>query len=255
MFNRSVVTYSIFGALLLFVVVSVSGCSTLKAGEAEDAGYLEDPDQMEERRDRFPFHKVWLKDYSEEYYDKFTEIMVAPVNTDHVLESDWVGGLTLASLQSVEEDIKQIAKYMHARFVYELYQSEKTGRKVVDKAGPETVILEMALVELVPTKAWLNAAGGAAGYFVPGAGTVAGLASSGSVAIEGRLRDAGTGEIVAMFKDREKDQSSPIGIQGYTWYAHSENNIDDWAKQFVEVLETGADDEVADSLPITHRPW
>jgi len=252
---REVLRFPVLAALFLSVAVSISACSTLKADEAPDAGYIEDSDRMEERRDRFPFHKVWLSDYSQKHYDKFTEIMVAPVNTDYLLQNDWLEELTLASMQSVRDDTKGIAEYMRTRFVEELQQSEKTGLKVVDKAGPKTVILEMAIVELVPTKAWLNTAGAAAGFFVPGAGTAAGLASSGSVAIEGRMRDAGTGEIITTFKDREKDQASPVGIQGYTWYYHSKNNIDDWAEQFVELIETEPDDEVRDSNPFTLRSW
>lgn len=232
-----------------------SSCTALKAKEAPDSGFLESTEQMEEHRERFPFNKVWLKDYSENYYDKYTEIMIAPVDTGHMLEMDWTDKLSLAGEKRVKKDAVAAGKYLRDQFVKAIEKSEEKRFVLVDKAGPKTLILEMALVELVPTKAWLNVAGNAGGFFVPGAGAATGLASSGSVAIEGRLRDGGTGEVVAMFKDREKDQASPIGLQDYTWYHHSKNAAEDWAKQFTKILETKADDKVADSRPFTLRMW
>jgi hypothetical protein len=113
----------------------------------------------------------------------------------------------------------------------------------------------MALTEVVPTKAWLNVTGNVVGFFVPGVATAAGIAASGSVAMEGRLRASQTGEIVAMFKDRESDQLSPIGIQDFTWYYHAEDNIDEWSAQFAEIFETSADHPVAASLPLTLKLW
>lgn len=241
-----------FLALLIFVGM---GCAIFKANEAPDAGFLPHPERLEKHPERFPFQKVWLKDYSEKYRDNYSEVVIAPVDTSHMLAHDWYSDLNLEGKKMVHEDARSIAEYMHEKFK-ETIRDDHAGKLVlVEMPGPRTMIVELALVELVPTKTWLNIAGDLGGFFIPGASFLAGLGSSGSVAIEGRIRDGRTREIIVMFKDRESDQIAPIGIQDLTWYKHAEDEIDDWAAQFVEVLDTEAHHKIADTSPLTFRIW
>ena len=242
-------------ALITFVLVTISGCTLLKAKEAPDSGFLPHPERLEEHRERFPFNKVWLKDYSEQYYERYTKILIAPVDTRHIHAHDWADELSLEGKQEFQRDIKHIANYMQEKFIQSLKEDENPRYVLANSSDHKTMILELALVELIPTKAWLNVSGQVVSFFVPGASFVAGQAATGSVAIEGRIRDGATNEIIAMFKDRESDQLAPIGIQDYTWYKHAEDEIDDWAAQFVEVLDTKAHHKVADSSPLTFRIW
>jgi len=55
------------------------------------------------------------------------------------------------------------------------------------------------------------------------------------VAIEGRVRDGGTGQVVAMFADRERPPTAIIDIKSINWWAPARKVIDNWAKQFVAV--------------------
>ena len=116
------------------------------------------------------------------------------------------------------------------------------------------MIIELAITELVPAKAWFNTAATAAGFVIPGAGLLS-FAGKGSVAIEGRVRDGKTGEVLATFADREKDKSAPINLASMSWYQSGKQNVDDWADQIAELLHTPRSHDVTDSSPFTLLPW
>ena len=128
------------------------------------------------------------------------------------------------------------------------------SQTVVETPVQGTMIVELALVEVVPTKAFIRSAADIIGYFVPGVQTI-GLTGSGSVAIEGRIRDAHTGEIVFKFADREQDKTSIVNIEDFSWHGHVKEIVDDWAREFVELYDTPVTHIVNASNHFTLRPW
>ena len=88
------------------------------------------------------------------------------------------------------------------------------------------MILEIALVEVVPNKAELGALGLAA-----------------------------TGEVVAMFADREAGKFGPINLRRATWYGHAHKIIEEWAEQFVEIVNAPPGEKVKDTATFTLLPW
>lgn len=131
--------------------------------------------------------------------------------------------------------------------------------EVVEEPGPRTIVLEIGLVEVVPTKAWL-AAVGLASWALPLAvgipiGTGASLLQPGSVAIEGTLRDAETGELIAAFADRERSKARVVDLQALTWYGHAREIFMDWASQLLQLLTTPNDRMVRDSAIFDPLPF
>jgi hypothetical protein len=243
---------------LLAAGVSATGCQRTveasKAKPAPDSGFLADPDKMEARTNRFPFERFWC-DF--EALSNFTQIKIAPVDTEHVVEMDWwksMGKLGRVRGDDFEEDRQSLAQYMQEAFAKAIKEDPKQWLELVDTVGSNTQVLELALVEVVPTKAFLNAASKAGGFFVPGGGSAA-MFGKGSVAMEGRVRDASTDEIVCMFADREKDKSSPASVADITWYRHARHIIDEWARQYAEITSARDPLAVTDSLPFTLKPW
>ena len=127
--------------------------------------------------------------------------------------------------------------------------------ELVESATVETEILELALIQVVPGKAFFNAASKVGGFFAPGVGA-GGMLGQASVAIEGRVRDGATNEIVCMFADREKAKAALIHLEDYSWYGNVHGIIDEWAKQWIEI-NTSPDPvhDVKDTKPFTRRPW
>ena len=224
----------------------------MKAGPAPDSGFLPESDRMAEQRDRFPFHRVWVSPtYNRETY---TEVLIKPVDTDYLMEMNWWGKISIKA-GKMRQDAAKLAVYAGDSLQEAVRSDPKNRYDLVSVAGRKTLVIEMAIVELVPTKAELNALGTAAGVVVPGAGTAASLAGQGSIAIEMRFRDGGTREIVAMFADREKAKSAPVNLRGFTWYKFAEEILDDWSEQLIELANTAPEETVSDTSPFRLKPW
>ena len=105
-------------------------------------------------------------------------------------------------------------------------------------AGGKTLVLETAIVQLVPSKAVLQALGFVS--WIPTAVMLGGSTLSqsedqgkGVVAIEARVRDAASGQVVGMFADREHPPTAIIDIKSINWWAPARKIIDNWASQFI----------------------
>jgi hypothetical protein len=245
--------------MLLFAALSTGCASTqkiMKADEAPDSGFLEDADKMEENRARAPFNRMWVDpEFSTANYDS---ILVAPVNTDNVLAASTWAKTNIRQFK-VEEDLADIATEFHDRVVYAFEKSKHNRYEIVETADDDTMILELAVTELVPGKAFLGTIGLAAWVAPPAVGVPAGVlasfAQAGWMAIEGRVRDAKTGKVVAMFADREQSKTRVLDVQAVTWYGHAHESIRDWAHQMVVIANTPRDVQVEDSSFFRLRPW
>ena len=248
-----------FGIIFLcFILLLTTGCETamkkLKANPAPDSGFLQEPEKMTEQRERFPFNRVWVSPEFRQKRDEYTSIIVAPVNVSHLSKMDWWQRQNAMTQETLAKDAATVAAYIKKSFTEAIANDPKHRYTVVDKPGNDTLILELALVELVPSKAFFNAATTVGGFFVPGLGYAA-AAGKGSVAIEGRIRDSQNGTLLGQMADREQGKSAVVDVAGMTWYESAKNNVDDWAKQFVELANTDYAHKVEDSLPFTLVTW
>jgi len=228
----------------------------MKAKPAHDSGFLTDSARMAENRDRAPFHRTWVDpDFAAANYHS---IRVAPVNTEFVLEqSTWAKSNPRNIV--IEDDLKRIAGEFRQTVIEKFVESEQNRFAIVDSARDQTMILELAITELVPGKAFLGMLGLASWAAPPGVGVpvgaVASFADDGWMAIEGRVRDAETGRVMAMFADREGPKTRVLDLEAATWYGHARESMNDWAEQFVVLANTPKDVQVEDSSAFTLLPW
>lgn len=236
---------------LIFITFLLTGCSSvnslLKAEAAKPAGFLPAPELLSEMRQRYPFHGAWMN-MKLDNFKHYKSLSIKPIDTSHLAENDWWEQASLAD-EDLHADAKEFAKQSEEIFRQTL--SENMHLNYTDKPGRQTLTLELSVVELVPAKVWLSSIGLAA-FAAPVAvgvpiGTGAALGQNGSVAIEGILRDASTGEILLMFADREASKIRIIDFTTLTWYGHAHEIMEDWAEQIVELLTTPHDHMVEDS--------
>jgi hypothetical protein len=223
---------------LIFMASSLlmlAGCKTFyestRSAPPQLTAFLPDHKLLVKQPPEFPFYYFWEKNNVD--WNKYDKVYVAPVNTVYLLKDTWWESVDPKALVNIKKDIPGLAEYMRNKFISELKKIEARGNfKVVDNPDiPGTVSLETALTKLTPTKAELNYLGSAAGFFVPGAGLAASIASSGNVSLECKLLDPKTGELLLMFADREDDPSALINVAGFCWYNSAKGNIDMWARQ------------------------
>lgn len=252
--NRPTVILAI--VLVVFLAQGTTGCQKvmdkMKAKPLPDSGFLQDSAAMQERTTDFPFQRYWCRG---DVMQGFTQIKIAPVNTQYIQEQNFWQQLHPLKSTELKKDIPEIAAYMQTAFEKAVRDDPQQRFELVESATVETEILELALIRVVPGKAFFNAASKVGGFFAAGVGEAAMLGKA-SVAMEGRVRDGATNEIVCMFADREKAKSSLIHLEDYSWYGNVHEIIDEWAKQWIEI-NNSADPvhEVKDSKPFTLKPW
>ncbi len=236
---------TVLTCLLLCLVLGMAFFNKIfKARPAADAGFLPHAEWLTEQRDRFPFHKVWRKPGGDR--NRFTELLVRPVNTQFLFEMPWIqqaGGSGI----NFAKDIQRVAVFCTNK-LKEAFNNDPNHRlKVVQSISPKTVVLEMAIVEILPTKDIYEKLG----LSSLGTGTI----GQGSIAFEARVRDGKTNEILAMMADRELGKTNTATPGGITWYSHTDSVIEEWARQFVELMNTPLDHQVKDSAPFQLSIW
>jgi len=247
---RKKVTNSLW-VLPLIAGLFLSGC---KAKPASDSGFLEEPEKMT-KQERYPFHRAyWNNKFPP---NRYTQLLVRPVDTWHMLEQSFWHNANIRHEQ-IDEDAQKIAREMKLAVENAARIDPNNRFALVQSPGPNTLILEIALVELVPNKVSMGALGIASFGIAGGAGVAAGAvggSGKGTVAFEARIRDGATNKVIGMFADREEGATAPVDIGALSWYHHAHSIIDTWARQMIELANTPEDHIVKDSSPFTLLPW
>jgi hypothetical protein len=224
-------------ALALVLLLGACAKST-----APDSGFLTEAEKMVPE-ERLPFDRVW---YDREIdFRKYTEVMVLPVNTEFLMEMSWWKDVSFPGDRRA--GARELGFRLQTR-VFEAFESDPNKRFTplafaAKEPEEKTLVLEMALVELIPTKPVLSVLGGPTGL------------GKGAVAIEGRFVDGRTGDVVAMFADREEAQRSLVNVKDLAWYSHANAIIDAWAEQLVTVTNAGPEGVVERRPRFTLKPW
>lgn len=238
------------------------GCASVQSGgneakalvvdPAPDAGFIENPERQTKRSD-LPFQKVWIKSGFDA--SGYKELVVAPVNTQYMMEMDWLHQLSSANLLgNIKKDIEELALYFHDQVVKEFNEDPNQRFRIIDSPDQRrqpALRLELALIEINPSQPALHAAG----WLTLGGGTAAGLVNKRRAAFEGRLRDLQTGEVVATFADRDMQDAGPVDLTRLTWFGPAKSIMDQWAQQFVQIANRTPGEMITDPVPFTLRPF
>ncbi len=219
--------------------ISLTGCSTTSgptAANRSGAQFLDEVSQSPQLQGKA-------------VGDLYPKIYFAPVTVRKLKEQNWWTMQGTKTQAQLAEDANKLALYMRASFIKAARTYPGARLTVVDKKGPGVVIVESAITELIPAKAYFNAAASAAGFVVPGAGLL-GAFGKGAIGFEGRLLDGKSGAVVATFRHNEKDRFAALNVASYTLYRGSKIVIDDVAAKFAKVFNSPAGTYVTRSSPI-----
>lgn len=246
-------------------LTSLIGCESVKTASVNTkdtyarplpaSGFIENSDRMINRAN-LPFQQSWFKpnlvlaDYS--------ELVVAPVNTQYMREMGWLHRLGTANwMRNVPRDIEDLALYFQRQVAKEFRLDPNKRFRVIDipqqhQAGQKALRLELALIEINPSMPVLHALGWAAPM---GVGASTGFINQRRATFEGRLRDMQTNEVVATFADRDMQDVGPLDLTRLTWYGPAKGIMDRWAQQFVQIANRQPGEVVRDPIPFTLRPF
>jgi hypothetical protein len=181
---------------------------------------------------------------------EFSKVYFAPVAVGNLSRQGWWESQSAVSQRQLEADARKLARNFRQAMANAAHSQSGRQLTVVKQPGPDTLIIETAITELVPAKAYWNAAATAAGFVVPGAGLLS-AAGSGTITVEGRLRDGNNGAHVASFRDTMKDKMAVVNIDSYSWYGGSEANLEEMAANIAKVINAKPGTIVSQPSPIT----
>jgi len=195
---------------------------------------------------------VWVNPALRHGRAKYDSIYVAPVVTAYLRPARGTVTQKAGGMPKAARPVREIAGLLRHSFENASRQSPQPMLHLTRSPHLGGVTLELALVELNPT----DAAGNVAKSAIPGgAGALLGGFTSGNIAIEGRVHDNLTGNILFEFADNEADKKSVASVRDYGAFAHAQISIQEWARQFEELTRTPASHKVEDSSAFTLNPF
>ena len=223
---------------LATIILLVTGCST---PPVKDAGFVEHPEMMR-HHEFISVQRAW-KDPAVRLRD-YTNIIVMPVFTKDQIEQSWLERNNIRHfLGDDETDLAEFATYTEQAFKKAISADHRLT--LTNKPGPNTMIIELALVKVVPGKPIVNGLSNLSNFtpigfivmpFKLGAETAADSALLSSVAMEGRFRDSQDGKVIAAFADRRRENVAILNIRDFTAYGNPKQIVDQWAHEMVKTL-------------------
>ena len=251
----------------LVIAIALTGCASMRSAEekvlaadpAPNAGFVAEPEKLEPQSDAMPFDRMWLSDDRD--WSKYPKLYIAVVDVHHVLEMSWWEKVNIRK-SKVEYDLLVVADELRDDLIESFRDDPHHHFQIVEdpaEVDADTAQLEVALVELVPNKALLGALGLAAWgapleIGVPVA-TATAFIAHGAVAMEARVRDGKTGEVIATFADRETGKMRVIDLRSLTWYGNALEDFRGWANGFVALANGERGEQVRHSSYFTISPW
>lgn len=235
------------------LAVLSAGCATsssgLKAKTVPTSAFLDKGVALRPHRARAPFNAYWESPKFEAVRGRYRGLAIAPVTTQYLRAVDRPLVTVMEGPKAKDRPVAQTAEIVRNEFSAAFRNAPGGRYQLVGGKGAGVLVLELALVEMNPT----NVVGNMVRYGAPGGSAVA-PATKGNCALEGKLRDSVTGEVLMEFADNEQDKFSVVSLRDLSSYGHARTSIKDWAKQFAELMRTPAMHKVEDSSTVTLNP-
>lgn len=216
---------------VLFVLISVCFLCSCNTRATNPTNFTEDAVLLEKGR---VFQREWKKsDFSE-----YTKVCIMPVDTSHLKTLGWWEKVNTSTYDDSDvwpehkaeahrQPAKHFARYMNDVLRKEFLKNPENKLTYVsyEKADRQTLMVRIALTEMVPVKKFLI------GLNLIGDGSLKG----GVATIEGKIQNGLTGKTLMSFTDRKVNSSSMISRESghLYWYSHAKPIIRNWAKMLV----------------------
>jgi hypothetical protein len=245
----------------LCLLMLLPACNTtnrlLKAKPVQLTPFIAHPEEMLDSRKKLPFQKIWMTQEKgvEEASAKKTDLYVAPVTLQYLRpvkkplvrkEVDW---------GSIDRQENEMALKLRNEFAKAFLRSPAPRYRIVQRPGPNSVTLELALVELNPTSPKGNAVKTALKFVIGPVAGLGGYFTKGNMAFEGKVRDSKSGKLFFQFADNEADKMTLYSLRDFKPYGHAAYAMTKWADQFELLTRTPRGQTIKDTQFITLMPY
>jgi len=259
MMSVKLMNANVFLAVGIIIVTGVTGCRSAQP----DQTVVIPPEYaklMKTYSENDGPHRAWADLAQIRKYDKIiVEVEISPTQLE---ESWWAKQNIRRLVASTESDMKYVADYTQKSFAEAFTKSRDF--KLVKKPGPDTLVLEFAIVQVVPNKPVLGAISNLSSLtpigliLLPVKLGMKGVTDNtgGAIAMESILRDSETGKILAVFADREKGRVALFNAKEFLVYGGVRAIIDHWTANLVTALDQiKAGEKINVSQPVQFTPF
>jgi hypothetical protein len=199
------------------------------------AGFLPDPARMMWDH-RFPFQRSWVQPGVD--FKNFSEVMLGPISLEYLARPPAASAGTPEDNRHAAVDA---AVFAGEAFTHAVQDDPSHRFTIVSRADAKTIVVEMAIVELVPSMRPSSADA----FGVPTTTSVssalqreANLNGRGTIAMQLKLRDGTTNQVIAIFADARRAKA-PAGDEKITpGYGFADQIAGDWMRQIVAMLNS-----------------
>jgi len=242
------------------LVLCLASCRStnqlLKARPVALSPFVEHPQLLQDHREHVPFHRLWVTADSgaRARAAQKTEIYIAPVTLRYLrpLKKPLVRKEVAAG--SIDRREAEMARQLRSTFAQAFGEVPPSRYYVSPEPNARSVTLELALVELNPTSPKGNAVKTAAKFVVGPLASLGGMFTKGNVAIEGKIRNSSTRELIVEFADNEADRMTLYTLRDFRPYGHAEYAMRSWAEQFERFTRASYGDNIGDTAFFTLDP-
>lgn len=250
-------------ALLFLLISSVSCRSTqrlVKAFPADPTDFLQHRKELKKTKATdSPFMLEWTNPNAQlwEKAAKKQAIHIAPVSLENLRPMTRTLSRVEVSEKERQTKVKKLASYLESELTKAFENGAGSHRQVVKVSDKTTLVLELAIVELNPNPILGGLMRKGINILLwPGAEAMMSHKLKGNMAIEGRLRDAGSNKTLYEFADAEQNRSGIIlYYHDYTNFSFFRKAVREWAVQIEAVIRSQGKLAVKDSPAATFLLW
>jgi hypothetical protein len=210
------------------------GCAVQRAvSKAEPTAFLKKTGTANAGKiSRLPFERSW-RDASVDT-SKYTRVVIRPVTTAYLRSEKWTDSAStfITGEQSFQQEANKLAKYWDGtlRSTFRTPQNQFTLTQ--DSTKPGTLVIELAITEIVFGRPVANAAS----YAVPGGGVVNSALFSPAVAFEARVLDGASNRVIATAADRRSSKIKLVDFNKFTFTQANHEICKDWSVEIMQAL-------------------
>jgi hypothetical protein len=220
------------------IIVAASGCA-LRERTVQDIPrtFLEDVD-IHSKRENLPFDHAWLAPGMTK--ERYQTVMFRPVRTDLLPLDQWERSASafIVTREDYLAKSQEVAQHFNEQIVQKMGEEglDGGGLRLTNRPGPDTIVIEIALTELEFSHPVARAASLAAP--VPGTGAAIASITDPHVAFAARLKDGGTGKLIATIGDRKFAPTRIVDLNKLTVSSSAREVVSLWAEEFAQGLGT-----------------
>lgn len=231
----------------------LAGCALYQQTKPISPTFLEGA-PVSKTVDRVPFQHAWGADRSN---TTIRALYVKPVRIDFINPASWSDSsdVGITSAEDFKETAKSLASYFDERLQEELkFVYERHRRlRLVDAPSTDTVVLELALTELVLSRPVSSAVGMVAP--VPGLGLALSAMHDPYVAFAARFTAPDGTTLLGTLADRRGAPMRFLDLNKLTVTSSIREVIAQWAREIAEAIEFDRLATVERSSRFSLLPW